>query len=408
MIDDWATRRNGEGHPTLRASGEPGAASATLTRAAARRAGRPASELRVVVVSDAVPSRNGVGTYYDDLVEHLRDHVAHVELVTPLDPAEDGQSTGWSFPLPGDPTQKLFVPHITQLWPAIARIQPHVIIAATPGLYGLLGLTMAARLRVRLCFAYHSEYGKMAGLYWKTWLGRVYQRLLDLLDRLMFRSSAVVVAHNAALVEAVRETGAGDVRLVGTPIPKHFLAPTAPMNDELRTVGYVGRLAPEKEVETVLEAARAMPHVRFRVAGDGPLRRQVEALAAELDNLEYLGWLDRHAVRALLDRSDVLVLPSRLETFGTAALEAMARERVVLVSHQCGIVHWDELAEGLFRIEEGETVTEALRRIERTPAGERRRRARRARVAAEQINDITVDHWLEMIAQLAEEDSAAA
>ena len=86
----------------------------------------------------------------------------------------------------------------------------------------------------------------------------------------------------------------------------------------------------------------------------------------------------------------------------------MARQRVVLVSHQCGIVHWDELAEGLFRIEEGETVAEALRRIEATPAAERRRRAARARAAAERINDITVDHWLEMIVQLAEEDHAAA
>ena len=365
-------------------------------------------ELRVVVLSDALPSRNGVGTYYDDLVEHLRDRVGRVELVTPEACEDTGQPAGWSLPMPGDPTQKLPVPSLTELWPSISRIDPHVIVSATPGLYGLLGLGMATRLRVRLCFAYHSEYGKMVGMYYETWVGRVYQQVLKLLDLLMFKTSAVVVAHNAALVEAVRENGAEDVRLVGTPIPKSFLEPPVPLGDAIRSVAYVGRLAPEKEVETVLEAARAMPHITFRVAGDGPLRDRVEALAGELDNLEYLGWLERDDVRRLLDHSDLLVLPSRLETFGTAALEAMARQRMVLVSHQCGIVHWDELAEGLFRIEADETVTDALRRIEATPVAEWHARARRARAAAESINQITVDHWLETIEQLAGADPVAA
>jgi glycosyltransferase involved in cell wall biosynthesis len=397
MIEDWV----------VPGSEAEDVTTMTFAGTAKDAAVRDVSELRVVVLSDAIPSRNGVGTYYDDLVEHLRDHVAQVELVTPSAPETAGGS-GWAFPMPGDPTQKLFVPHVTQLWPAISRIDPHVIVAATPGLYGLLGLTMAARLRVRLCFAYHSEYAKMAGLYWKTWLGRVYQRVLEALDRLMFRSSAVVVAHNAALVEAVRETAAGDVRLVGTPLPKAFLDAPAPLGDELRTVAYVGRLAPEKEVASVLRAAREMPHLRFRIAGDGPQRAEVEAWAQELENLEYVGWMDRERVLEFLDASDVLVLPSRLETFGTAALEAMARQRLVLVSHQCGIVHWDELAEGLFRIEEDETVTAALRRMERMPPEERQRRAERARAAAAQINDITIEHWLEVIRQLAEPSSAAA
>ena len=366
-----------------------------------------AEDLRVVVLSDAVPSRNGVGTYYDDLVEHLRDRVACVELVTPTDPEAEAEPTGWAFPMPGDPTQKLFVPSVAQLWPEISRIDPHVIVAATPGLYGLLGLGIATRRRIRLCFAYHSQYTEMAGLYWETWLGRVYQSVLELLDRLMFRTSAVVVAHNAALVEAVREERGGDVRLVGTPIPKSFLEPPAPLGGELRSVAYVGRLAPEKDVGAVLDAARELPDITFRIAGDGPLRTGVEQLAAELDNVEYLGWLEREDVRDLLDDSDLLVLPSRLETFGTAALEAMARQRIVLVSHQCGIVHWDRLAAGLFRIEAEETVTDALRRIERAPAAEWRERARLARAAAENINEITIAHWIETIEQLVRTEPAA-
>ena len=47
-------------------------------------------DLRVAVVSDATRERNGVGTYYADLVQQLRGQGATAELICPFDPG-----SGW-------------------------------------------------------------------------------------------------------------------------------------------------------------------------------------------------------------------------------------------------------------------------------------------------------------------------
>ena len=65
------------------------------------------SELRILFVVDAIQGRNGVGTYFQDLVAQLRPYVDQVELVAP-DLLEPHPVQGISFPLPGDNTQRLF------------------------------------------------------------------------------------------------------------------------------------------------------------------------------------------------------------------------------------------------------------------------------------------------------------
>ena len=88
---------------------------------------------------------------------------------------------------------------------------------------------------------------------------------------------------------------------------------------------------------------QSFPDVQFTIAGDGPLRSHVERASAENANVHYLGWLNRRELRETIDRSDALLLPSHFETFGTIALEAMARGKLVLVSEHCGLAHWHKL-----------------------------------------------------------------
>lgn len=92
-------------------------------------------------------------------------------------------------------------------------------------------------------------------------------------------------------------------------------------------VGSVGRLVEQKDYPTQLRAfalaARAEPRLRMVLAGDGPLRGEIEALAAELgitDRMVLLGHWTR--VPALLRALDVFVLASKFEPYGVALLEA--------------------------------------------------------------------------------------
>jgi glycosyltransferase involved in cell wall biosynthesis len=110
-----------------------------------------------------------------------------------------------------------------------------------------------------------------------------------------------------------------------------------------------------------------------------------------------VGWVRRTRILALIDSVDALVLPSQVESFGTIALEAMARARAVLVSSACGILSWELLNRGLFTIREDEHLADALERVRDLDPALRERKARIAREAAFEINRRNLDHWLAVL-----------
>lgn len=72
---------------------------------------------------------------------------------------------------------------------------------------------------------------------------------------------------------------------------------------------YVGRLSDEKGVETLLNVASQLPHT-LKLAGDGPLRKQLEEQYASCRNIEFLGHQDAIQVAKLLSKARFSVVPS--------------------------------------------------------------------------------------------------
>ena len=87
----------------------------------------------------------------------------------------------------------------------------------------------------------------------------------------------------------------------------------------------VARLDGQKGITHLLDAAAAVPHASFAIAGEGANRAALEQRAATLgvsDRVRFLG--HRHDVPALLAAADLFVLPSLYEGLPLAVLEAMA------------------------------------------------------------------------------------
>lgn len=85
----------------------------------------------------------------------------------------------------------------------------------------------------------------------------------------------------------------------------------------------LGRLHPNKGFDLLLEALAATPEVHLWIAGDGPLRPQLQQLATRLgvtDRARFLGW--REDVPTLLASADLLVCPSLHEPLGNVVIEA--------------------------------------------------------------------------------------
>ncbi len=122
-----------------------------------------------------------------------------------------------------------------------------------------------------------------------------------------------------------------------------------------KIVLYLGRLAAMKGVDTFLRAAaqvtRSAPDALFVVAGEGPEFPRLLALAAHLgltDQVLFLGRVTDEERTTLLTTTSVFVLPSVVEPFGIAALEAMAAGVPAIVSKTSGVA---EITNGVFTVD---------------------------------------------------------
>jgi glycosyltransferase involved in cell wall biosynthesis len=107
-----------------------------------------------------------------------------------------------------------------------------------------------------------------------------------------------------------------------------------------QVVLFVGPLTREKGADLVLEAARMIGDVQFRLVGqvaDGSYGSRVEERAGQIANVAILGRLDRAELLAWYSRANVLVMPARDEAFGLVALEAMACGTPVVVARSAAM-----------------------------------------------------------------------
>ena len=358
-------------------------------------------DLRVLFVVDAMKGRNGVGAYFQDLVAHLDGVVARAELVSPS--LEDPHPCqGLSMPIPGDPTQRLFLPKMRELTALVWEMKPHVIVIPGPGIFSLGAFWVARKLGIPVCVTFQTDYDSLVRLYWGPRLARLAGGLLNWVNRTLFQGSSAVATICESLIADARAAGARHPQLVGTPLGPEFVERSPqPLAEQLNSVLYVGRLAAEKNIERFLALAAQRADCRFTVAGDGPLREKVEEQARRLPNLTFLGWCSRAQVVEQLDAAQVLVLPSVVEAFGTVALEAMARQRLVITTPACGINQWPELARGLAIMEEGESLGDTLARLQAQSPAQRRERVAQARHAALTMNQRAMDTWLQVLGHCA-------
>lgn len=144
-------------------------------------------------------------------------------------------------------------------------------------------------------------------------------------DRPGTRLIALTAFARAKLIEGGLPAG----RIV---IKPNFIEPVAAtVAPEARGgILFVGRLSPEKGVDILLDAARALPHRRFTIVGGGDDARW---RAAAPGNVVFTGAMAGEAARAAIARAALLVIPSLwYEGFPMTLLEAFARATPVIAS----------------------------------------------------------------------------
>jgi alpha-1,6-mannosyltransferase len=210
----------------------------------------------------------------------------------------------------------------------------------------------------------------------------------DWLNRRTARAYQQVICTTGWAAAEFERIGAGN--LVRVPLGVD-LTTFRPRNDQAQGQGQIllvhcGRLSAEKKPQrslTTLATLRAggLP-VRLVVAGDGPLRPRLERRAARAGlPVTFAGFLSGRAdLAALLASADVALAPGPAETFGLAALEALACGTPVVVSAESAL---PEVAGEAGASVPGEDLAAGVRAVLARP--ERARRAA-ARARAEQYD----------------------
>ena len=99
----------------------------------------------------------------------------------------------------------------------------------------------------------------------------------------------------------------------------------------------------------------------------------------------------------MVDLSSALLLPSKIETFGSVAFEAMARGRPVIVSKNAGINEWDTLSKNILQLEHEEALIKTIQTLIDMNYEERIHLSNNAHSSAREFHTNTVQQWIDLL-----------
>ncbi len=134
---------------------------------------------------------------------------------------------------------------------------------------------------------------------------------------------------------------------------------------------FVGRLEVEKGVQVLLQAARMLPTIPFRIAGSGSSEAAFKAQAANLANVSFLGGLSPEQVRAAMQQARIVVVPSVWHDIAPLVLlEAFASGTPVVATAVGGIPEIVRDGETGLLVPPGDAtaMAEAVQKLYNTPS----------------------------------------
>jgi phosphatidylinositol alpha 1,6-mannosyltransferase len=286
--------------------------------------------VRVALLAESfLPHMNGVTGSVLQVLRHLAAEGHETLVIAPRAGEVTGDLHGArtellrSVPLPSYPEVRVVFARAARLTAILREFAPDVVHLASPFVLGWQGLAAADALRIPTVAVYQTDvaaYAEKYGMPGATALvGRHIARL--------HRRATLTLAPSTASLRQLDELGVDRVRRWGRGVDTDRFAP-ARRSEQWRArvapgetvVGYVGRLAPEKQVQD-LAALAGLPGTRLVIVGDGPAR---PALEQALPGAVFTGHLQGTDLAEALAGFDVFVHPGESETFGQTIQEALA------------------------------------------------------------------------------------
>jgi phosphatidylinositol alpha 1,6-mannosyltransferase len=228
-----------------------------------------------------------------------------------------------SVPLPGYRDFRLARPY-AGMRSLLREFRPDLVHLASPAVLGAQAAVSARKLGIPVVAVYQTD---LAGFARRYHLGMTEQAIWRWL-RSIHGPAARTLAPSSHAMQQLQRVGIERVRRWRRGVDLERFNPRhrdltwrhRQARDGELVVGYVGRLAHEKQVG-LLGSLQGLPGVRVVVAGDGPARRQLER---QLPSARFLGFQTGPELARTFASLDVFVHTGPHETFCQAAQEALA------------------------------------------------------------------------------------
>lgn len=243
-----------------------------------------------------------------------------------------------------------FLRHTSRTMELVADFKPQVLHITGPSDVGILGALVAHRMKIPLVGSWHTnlhQYAERRALPMMPFLpGAWRKRIGKTIRELSFRATArfyhiprVLMAPNQDLVALLEKAVGKPCFLMGRGVDTELFHPCKRARSEGHfTIGYVGRITSEKNVEALVEVERGLhaagvTDCRFLIVGQG---RSEKYLRANMKRCYLAGVLKGEDLARAYANMDVFLFPSKTDTFGNVVLEALSSGVPALVTDEGG------------------------------------------------------------------------
>lgn len=291
--------------------------------------------MRIALFTETfLPATDGVVTRLRHTVEELGRAGDEVLVVAPR---LKGQPVSYAgarvYGVPGAPFPPYPQIHLAPPHPgvgrAVGKFGPDVIHAVNPVALGVGGVYYAWRHEIPLVCSYHTNVAAYAH-YYKLGAMVGFTRYVT---RTLHNRARINLCTSNSTLDYLLDEGIKRVRLWPQGVDSRRFHPEKASREwrerlsggepEKRLVLFVGRLAPEKNLEQLAAVPRSLPGTRLAVVGDGPARQDLERSLRGASTV-FTGLLEGEDLASAYASADAFLFTSTTETLGMAMLEALA------------------------------------------------------------------------------------
>lgn len=314
--------------------------------------------MRVALFTDTyLPDVNGVSKTLARWVRYLESKNVPVKIFAPnpqqrdVEMHRDVVQRLYSIPFLLYPEVRLGIPNPIQIKKTLRAFRPTIVHVATPFNIGLYGHRYARKHQIPLVASYHTHFDQYLAYYKIQWLEGILWKYMNWFHQ----DCEKVYVPSPSTLDHLETKGfpRSQMEVWGRGVDLGQFSPNVDragvmarygFNADKFLVLYVGRLAPEKNLDVFLDVYKRLSashpdRFQFAIAGDGPL---YEELVAEYPreshpDLSFLGFIQGKELGELYAAADTMLFPSPTETFGNVVLESMASGTPVIGAAAGGV-----------------------------------------------------------------------